>query len=140
MYSDKPGSKSDSIAKRIRRDMIARSKIHYSTPALHSLPLYIGSSDSKVKGYQPVKKSKRTPKGPSTSDMKREIVKMGTDFFGARSVAIRGSESSGYKLNIVPRLSKHKSIFRATSVSADNLPQLRGLLEEAIRKVRDFTS
>jgi hypothetical protein len=121
------------VGKRVQANLIAPSKLNYSTPYVHTLPLFVVYNGGHVR-FEPVEK-KSAPKGPMLSDQKDAIVRKANAFFGLKSAQITGSEGK-YKLSLTPTDSKIKGVFRSSSVSADTLKEIETQLDLAIGKVK----
>jgi len=86
------------LAKRIRRSLVPKSKVHYSDPHLHDLPLWVIGRSGMFE--LPVRQAVVKPKGQSVADRKHALATYAHREIGGRRPSISGSDAKGYKLRV----------------------------------------
>jgi len=124
-------SEAQRIGQKIQKNLIAPTKLGASYPYVHTLPLFVIYKGGRWVRLSPVEKKDEAKTGPSISEQKDAIVRMGEEVFGRKSIRIAGS-SGRYVLSINPTAAKMRKTVKPGSTSAPTLDGLRVKLEGAI--------
>lgn len=124
------------VAKALWNGLVAKSKLHYSTPSVHTLTLYIGTPQGEVFSFEPPEKKARKTKGPSVTQRKDELVKKLDAVFGRGAATVRKTGGQ-YRVKIKPKRKNLQALVgREVSFSAPDLESAHARADDALAKLQ----
>ena len=133
----KARSESDALrlGQKLQKSLLPRTKVHYSDPYIHTLPLFVIYEGGQWVRLNPLEKKVVVKKGPTLTEQKDEIIREADSFFGYGSAKVQGS-GGDYRLIIDPKDKKLKALYGKTMTSAETLEKLLQRIQEVIARAR----